>query len=241
MDKTVTLEEAVARMINFDFIPDGYSLLDMTAAFVEEAEVQYENARSDHLSEEVIIRLLSRLYACEARHELAKSLLIHIKEDLASQTSHLVVSKESTAVTRLTLKSVEAWASENFGIGWSAFQKPPSNTPVLSPELSIPSPSSNTADKRAHPRKERNLYVLLYALIEQIADIKQKQKITSFGSKEKPKVSEFAQALRALLAPGDAEDNDGPDFGVDSIRKHIAHAAKYKNEYLESLKLKFPK
>ena len=48
---SITVEEAVARMINLDYIPTGFTLLEMTAAFHEEAEVAYENARIDRLRE----------------------------------------------------------------------------------------------------------------------------------------------------------------------------------------------
>jgi len=30
---SVTVEEAIARMVNMDYIPEGFTLLDMTAAF----------------------------------------------------------------------------------------------------------------------------------------------------------------------------------------------------------------
>jgi hypothetical protein len=47
-DKTIpssiTVEEAVARMVNLEYIPAESTLLDMTAARLEKAEVEHENA-----------------------------------------------------------------------------------------------------------------------------------------------------------------------------------------------------
>jgi hypothetical protein len=50
--QTLTVEEAVAEMVNMDYIPAGFTLLEMLAAFQEEAEVEYENARLERRSEE---------------------------------------------------------------------------------------------------------------------------------------------------------------------------------------------
>lgn len=47
---SVTAEEAVALMINMDYIPSDFTLDDMLDAFSEEAEVAYENARIDRLA-----------------------------------------------------------------------------------------------------------------------------------------------------------------------------------------------
>jgi hypothetical protein len=69
---SITIEEAVALMINFDYIPAGFSLLDMTSTFQEEAEVEYENAELDRLPKADLDVLMSRADACKARHNLAK-------------------------------------------------------------------------------------------------------------------------------------------------------------------------
>ena len=44
---SITVEEAVARLINLDYIPTGFTLDEMTSAFLEEAEVEYQNACLD--------------------------------------------------------------------------------------------------------------------------------------------------------------------------------------------------
>jgi hypothetical protein len=46
---SVTAEEAVARMVNMDYIPDGFTLEVMLSAFREEADVELYNAKIDHL------------------------------------------------------------------------------------------------------------------------------------------------------------------------------------------------
>ena len=115
---SITIEEAVARMINFDYIPTGFSLLDMTEAFQEEAEVEYENAKLDRLPEGELDAFMCRVEACKARQKLAKSLLEHIKQELNNpDDSLLVLSSDSSSMQRLELESLADWASEKYGIG----------------------------------------------------------------------------------------------------------------------------
>jgi len=45
LPSSLTIEEAVAWMINLDYIPTGFTLLDMMAAFQEQAEVEFHNAK----------------------------------------------------------------------------------------------------------------------------------------------------------------------------------------------------
>ena len=47
MTTTVTTDEAAALMIGLDYIPAGFSVQGMTAAFLEEAEVELHNAKID--------------------------------------------------------------------------------------------------------------------------------------------------------------------------------------------------
>ena len=60
---SVTAEEAVARMVNMDYIPEGFTLEDMLSAFREEAEVEHENAQIDRLPGNRIESLKVRLDA----------------------------------------------------------------------------------------------------------------------------------------------------------------------------------
>jgi len=120
---SITIEEAVARMINFDYIPTGFSLLDMTEAFQEEAEVEYHNAKLDRLPEGQLDALMCRVEACKARHKQAESLLEHIKQELANpDDSLLILSSDNSSIPRLEMESVADWASNKYGIGipdWS--------------------------------------------------------------------------------------------------------------------------
>jgi hypothetical protein len=120
---SVTVEEAVARMVNMDYIPEGFTLSDMTSGFQEEAEVEYENARIDCQPKEKLAPLEARMFACKARHTLALTLLERLKHELDNIDDSLIILADDTSMkTRLTLESVELWAAYEYGIGipeWS--------------------------------------------------------------------------------------------------------------------------
>jgi len=59
LSTAVTVEEAVALLINLDYVPAGFSVTDMTSAFLEEAVVEYDNSRIDRATPH-IPRMLRR-------------------------------------------------------------------------------------------------------------------------------------------------------------------------------------
>jgi hypothetical protein len=121
---SVTLEEAVARMVNMDYIPAGFSPLDMTAAFQEESEVEYENAKLDRLPEEQLNNLKVRMEACSVRHSLAELMLESLKREINNPDgSRIILADDSSSQPRLTLESVSEWVADQYGIGipeWSS-------------------------------------------------------------------------------------------------------------------------
>jgi hypothetical protein len=113
-------------MVNMDYIPTGFTLLEMTSAFHQEAETEYANARNGHLpdgetgplSADLIERLKIRMEVCEARNSLAHSLTNAIRGELADPKGSLVfLPDDPSRGQRLTLKSLFDWAANRFGVG----------------------------------------------------------------------------------------------------------------------------
>jgi hypothetical protein len=124
LKKLVTAEDAVARMINMDYIPTGFTILDMTAAFLEEAEVDHQNAVMEILHPDQIAPLRMRMEACKARHSLAKSILDALNIEL-EKPAVLVVkpSDDYSAEPLITFESLSNWATEKYGIGIADWQR----------------------------------------------------------------------------------------------------------------------
>jgi hypothetical protein len=114
---SITIEEAVARMVNMDYIPTGFALHDMTAAFLEEAEVDYEDAKIERLPEHQVVALRLRMDACRARHFLTQMLLESLQHEVKNPKESLIkLSGDSSSICRLKLESVAEWASDRYGI-----------------------------------------------------------------------------------------------------------------------------
>ena len=120
---SVTIEEAVARMVNMDYIPTGFTLLEMTDAFRNEAEVEYNNAKIDNLPEDQLTPLKVRMELCSAKHSLAQQLLESLQHEAKHpEGSMIIIADDSSSQVRLTLESVSDWAADRYGIGipeWS--------------------------------------------------------------------------------------------------------------------------
>ena len=116
---SLTIEEAVALIINLDYIPTGFSLLDMTGAFLEVAEVNYQNAcNDDGFTTAQIDSLRICFDVCKERHGFAQALIKQIEYEIKNpEDSIIVISDDSTSVARLTFESLFDWAGEKFGIG----------------------------------------------------------------------------------------------------------------------------
>ncbi|MDI1308617.1 MAG: hypothetical protein PSV17_04180 [Methylotenera sp.] len=119
MGTSITVENAVALMINMDFIPDGETVLSMTEAYLEIASVDYEKALS---TDEFQLKLLeNRMKACTIRRDLAILLKESLFEDATYTEDTLIECAEySTDENPLvTLESLIDWAFDRFGIAIS--------------------------------------------------------------------------------------------------------------------------
>ena len=112
----LSLENAVARLVNLDYIPEGFSVLDMTSAFREEAEVEYENARSDGLPVDELRTLKLRLDTCSARHKLAQALLASIRDEFSLRAEN---DDPSGGTPMVEFRAVQDWARDRFDIAIS--------------------------------------------------------------------------------------------------------------------------
>lgn len=117
MGTLLTVEEAVALMINMDFIPEGETVFSMTEAYFEEADVEYFNYH-DH-DQYRLKALENRMKACGARRDLAVLLKKSLIEDALYTEDTLLECDEDKSTTEqpiVTLASLSDWASDRFGI-----------------------------------------------------------------------------------------------------------------------------
>lgn len=139
MSTSLTIEEAVALMVNMDFIPDGETVLSMTAAFLEDATAEYENASSHDQYQLKVLE--NRMEACEARHSLAQFLTKALTED-AIYTDDTLIECDDASTDKnplVTLDSLSAWAYDRFGIAIPRKDVATLNVPIATSNAKIPS------------------------------------------------------------------------------------------------------
>ncbi len=113
----LTLEEVVARLINLEYVPAGFTVLDMTSAFAEETLAAYENAKQAGIGGVRLQYLEATKDVCKSRHELAVKLMEALSLELrADPETSLLLRSASVGIHRLALQSVRDWAVNTFGI-----------------------------------------------------------------------------------------------------------------------------
>jgi hypothetical protein len=214
MTTTVTTEEAAALMIGLDYIPPGVSFQEMTAAFLEEAEVELHNAKIDKVDWRQLSFLEQRVLACQHRHELAGIYLEALELELGKgRQSILTPNTEGSVSSRIDRDQLDYWASNLFGI----------TIPCIPPDASQATPPPEGADSDTQlPRSMASTYTTFSLILEAyLENAKPKHK-----SNDALNVLQFAKDLEAL----GKKYNSGMRWdgqGHESIRNRLGTIAKY--------------
>ena len=196
MANTITIEDAVARMVNVGKIPMGVSLLDHLDAIVSDAENKLEEAGEQELSSQQI-ELLGLCVKNNARkYTFAGELLKHIQWELDTppKTSVLKVSPESGNTKQLELSSVTEWAIDNYGIDRFDYEELSNQSREL--------PNTNTEKLAEKVAKEgltavlaKRLYITFALALEEL--VSSKKNPTGFGTADDINVAQTAESLYA--------------------------------------------
>lgn len=113
----VTTDQAVALMVNMDYIPEGFTVSEMVEAFADEAEADLENARQEGRPPEEMRILQHRRDSCISRYNLCVSLIDHLNDEATfPEQSPLDISRDESGISRIALDSLVDWAADRFGV-----------------------------------------------------------------------------------------------------------------------------
>lgn len=114
----VTLDEAVSLLVNLDYVPEPFTVREMTGAFLSEAEADLENARGLGDAHSGHIELLrSRYQACKSRHALVEALYESLA--LAIRTGAIPRASQTATpagVQRYNVNHISDWTSDRMGL-----------------------------------------------------------------------------------------------------------------------------
>ena len=196
MANTITIEDAVARMVNVGKIPMGVPLLDYLDAIVSDAENKLEEAKEQEVSNQEVQLLERCINAGTARYTFAGELLKHIEWELdtSPKTSVLKVSPESGNTMQLELSSVAEWASVYYGIDRFDYEELSNQSREL-PNTNTEKFAEIIAKDGLSKKLATRLYISLAYLLEEFVAMKQTN-TKLFGSVENINVDSVAEPLR---------------------------------------------
>lgn len=196
MANTITIEDAVARMVNVGEIPLGVSLIDYLDAMVSAAEDKLDEAKEHKLSSQEIELLELCVKANEVKFTFATLLKQHIEWELATppKTSIFKISTDSVNIRQLELSSVAEWAFINYGIDRFDYEELSNKSREL-PITKSDMLAETIAKKGLTSKLATRLYISLAYLLEEFVSMKQVN-TKLFGSVENINVDSVAEPLR---------------------------------------------
>ena len=195
MANTITIEDAVARMVNVGEIPVGVSLMEHLAAIAQKAEDDRDDAIEQQLPSKERELLEFCVKANEAKYTLAGILELHIKWELdtPSKISLLKISPDSGNTIQLEMASVADWALVNYGIERFDYEELSNQSRELPTTRSDKRAETIAKEKGLTPTLAKRLYITLALALEEL--VSSKENTVGFGTADDINVSQIAELL----------------------------------------------
>ena len=197
---SVTIDEAVALLINFPHFDTSYSLLDILSFLAEEAEVRYEKGVAAGLSKSAINELEIDFNFCAARFTMAESLFKQIEMDLSA--NHFLKTSTNNGIT-LTFDSLIDWAYQERNIVLSKKQ----------PTKIHPKKEREREYKGLSPTKTKNFYLTFMCLLKAFVSKSGKQ----FGTVDNLNKKQLAEYISTFSGQSDESIKDRIEEAIEYV------------------------
>jgi hypothetical protein len=190
----VSVDEAVARLLNLDFVPAPYTVIELLEGFLLQAEEKYERipAGTGNQIERNSDRAVMKV--CESRLDLGKVLVEAIESEI--KQGNLIAKSTTSSVQLLSWSKIRAWAEEMFGL--TVIDR------IVAPEAKPAGVKRNEGDQDKDSldlvlaswgrTKSKNFLITFYALAYHVAFARQ---------------SNFLHADRSIIIDSLAEEMEG--------------------------------
>lgn len=201
-------------MIGLDYIPAGFSVQGMTAAFLEEAEVELHNAKIDKVDWRQQSFLEQRVFACQHRHDLAGVFLEALALELGKGEQSILTPNTAGSIScRIDRDKLAYWAANLFGI----------TLPCIRPDTAQATPLPEGADSDTQlSRSMASTYTTFSLILDAYLENAKPKHKSNDGLNE----LQFAKDLESL----GKKYNSGMRWegqGHESIRNRLGTIAKY--------------
>ena len=195
MEKSITLNEAVARLMNIGSVPEDIDLIDYLDALILEAETNLGHA-IDH--QEPLERYELTVKAANHRFQLAHCFKSHLLAELGKPPEARILKKsdETSSFTHTTVHSFLEWADQYYCMGRLDYEE--LNDSLLEPPVKhIEKEAIKIAEEGMTGTVALRLYVLFAHLLELF--IKAKNNKTGFGTPDAINVTQTAESLHESI------------------------------------------
>lgn len=231
MSNAITIEEAVARMVNVSHIPIETDLIEFLNACAGNAENEYDKAKKDGLPDVQLELLQLRINACDLRYKLAKTIKQHMEWELQSppKIAFLKRSSDTSVLARLELESVAEWADYHYGIGRLDYEEL-GNAARETPMTGAEKEAIKISEEGLSPKVIQRLFITFAYLVEAFVDAKKNP--VGFGTPDNPIVLQVAETLHQRAV----EFHHGAAKSKETEAKKNIIVDKVKNFDIETLK-----
>jgi hypothetical protein len=220
MSNSITIEEAVARMVNVEYIPSGVALIDFLDATVSQAEEKLADAKENNMSSEQIKLLQSRFDAAENRFKLAGELIYQIEWELdrPGYSSLLKKASESSSIVRLEVDSVGDWAAQHYAFGRLDYEEL-KDTFTEKPVKNAEKEATKIARVGLTAKLAMRWLILFAHVLEALVEAKKNP--TGFGTPENINILQNAESLRCRIVKF---KNNEKFFDIEIIKSRLETA-----------------
>lgn len=198
MANYITIEDAVARMVNVGKIEQGTTLLDHLEQITIDADawVELDKNLDTPYEEYDFYELCAK--GNKLKHQLAELILRHIKWELTTSPNISILKRQpnSSGTEKLEINSVAEWASTHYGIDRFDYEELNNESTEL-PITESERMATKIAEKKISltSKVATRLYISLAYLLEEFIHAKQTNS-KLFGTVENIKVDSVAELLR---------------------------------------------
>jgi hypothetical protein len=181
----VTIDEAVARMINFGDIHPEDSILEMMQLLKQNAREVCRNAKDDDLME-------ARFQASKSMELLTKFLSSHLNWEIYNRENSLLkIYHDSSNIVKFNVESVARWARYHYSIVRFDYEELNYNAYIEESKKYINNEIKKIASVGLTPRLAINLYQTFTYLLELLAE----KDVHVFGTPENLNDGKIAEHL----------------------------------------------
>ena len=108
----VSVDEAVALLLNLDFVPAPFTVLDLLEGFVLQAEEKYQRIPADADRQMERNSCHAAVMVCESRLNLGKVLVDAIESEI--KRGNLIAKSTTSVVQYLSWLDIKNWAEDLF-------------------------------------------------------------------------------------------------------------------------------